>query len=650
MRAFFVAMTAALILVVSAPALAGAAGPEDDGLRFESSVSYRLDPDARAVLVTMDLTLTNQIPDRGNQYFYFDQTWLPVQSEATNFRATSGGRSLPTRIESTDNPLWSDLRITLGRDLLYGQTQEIRVSYELPDLPPRSEGWTRANPAFASFAAFPVGDPGLADIEVIVPAGYEVEATGSEMTREVVDGETVFRAADVDDPDRWLAALVARNDTLLEESRVTVDDHEVVLRAWPGDAEWAATVGDYVSRGIPVLEELIGQEWPVGGELEIIETSTPHLYGYGGWYNTSTNTIEIGDGLDPQLILHELSHAWLNETVSSEVWLVEGLAEEYSAQAVEALGLDASSAEPVSDTDPGAQPLLAWDQEDPASSGADEQEDYGYRASWWVVDQLAAEIGTDGMAEVIGAAVDDKIAYQGDGEPETVPGATDWQRSLDLFEELGGAESAVGLFTSYVVTDAELSLLAERDAARQVYADLVAAGSGWTAPLEVREAMSDWNFAEVAPLSEAASQVLTTRDAVLEDLDDINVSELPGLEAAYEGAEDLDALAAEAQRYEQVGSIVSAAEESQEGVIGAFAWIGLVGADVDGELDDVAAALTAGDIASAEELSADVESQVDSAGLVGVSRYIVAIEVLFGVFLILQLRRRRVGSGAWSIP
>jgi hypothetical protein len=448
----------------------------------------------------------------------------------------------------------------------------------------------------------------------------------------------------------WLATLVARNDALLEEARVTVDEHDVVLRGWPGDAEWADTVGDYVTRGIPALAELIGREWPVNGELEIIETSTPHLYGYGGWYDTATDTIEIGDELDPHLILHELSHAWFNETVSDEIWLVEGLAEEYSAQALETLGADSPTPSAVSASDPGAQPLLAWDQDDPANSEADEQEDYGYRASWWLVDQLASEVGTEAMAEVIDAAVDGEIAYQGDGEPESVHGGTDWRRALDLFEEVGGAEAAVGLFTSHVVTDAEVPLLAERAAARQVYADLMAAGSGWTAPLEVRQVMSTWNFGEVAGLAEAASQVLTTRDAVLADLDDIGVAELPGLETAYEGAEDLDALAAEAHRYEQVGSIVSAAQEPHAGVMGAFAWIGLVGADVDGDLREVGDELVAGDIGSAERLSAEVERRVDNAGLVGVSRYVVAAEVLLGVALIWRLRLRRVGSGAWSIP
>lgn len=52
--------------------------------------------------------------------------------------------------------------------------------------------------------------------------------------------------------------------------------------------------------------------------MEIIETSTPHLYGYGGWYPSGANVIEMGDALDLRFLLHELSHAWFNEGMSQE--------------------------------------------------------------------------------------------------------------------------------------------------------------------------------------------------------------------------------------------------------------------------------------------------------------------------------------------
>ena len=50
--------------------------------------------------------------------------------------------------------------------------------------------------------------------------------------------------------------------------------------------------------GLPALEELIGRPWPVDGDLDIIETVAPYLYGYAGWYDGALGQIEIGDELD----------------------------------------------------------------------------------------------------------------------------------------------------------------------------------------------------------------------------------------------------------------------------------------------------------------------------------------------------------------
>ncbi len=624
---------------------------DDDGLRYESSVAYRLSPDDEAVHVSIDISVTNELPDDGGGYYYFDEVWVPVLSEASDIRAErAGGGRLSTRLEETEDPLWSTLVISLSRELLYRQTQDISLTYVLPDQPPRGDGWTRANAAYAEFPVYPIGDPGISDVEVVIPAGYEVETAGSELTREAgEDDAAVFRATEIADPDVWWATLVARNDALLEERQVTIGDDDVILRHWPGDGEWGDFVTDHTTKGIPVLEDLIGRPWPVSGELEIIETSTPHLYGFGGWYDPAEDLIEIGDELDPALIMHELSHAWFNDELSSELWLLEGLAEEYAARAVEAVGGEPPELPSVSADDPGAQPLLQWEQEQSTSGEVDEHQEYGYRASRWVVSQLVSDVGPETMAEIIGAAADDDIPYQGDVDPETVSGSADWRRLLDLLEEIGGSEVAQGVFTTHVLTGAEIELLDERNAAREVYAGLVEAGEGWTAPLAVRTAMSGWEFDEVGALTEAATGVLATRDAALADLADVGVDALPALEHAYETAGDLSALDTEARRYQEVASTIADAEAPSGGIAGAFAGLGLVTADLDGLRDDAAAALGDGNLAAAEERSAEATELADYAALVGAARYAVLVEVIVGLALVRQLRRRTIGSGAWPI-
>jgi hypothetical protein len=459
----------------------------------------------------------------------------------------------------------------------------------------------------------------------------------------------VFRATEIADPEVWWATLVARNDELLEERRVVVGDDDVVLRHWPGDSEWGDFVTDHTTKGIPVLEELIGRPWPVAEELEIIETSTPHLYGFGGWYDPAEQLIEIGDELDPALIMHELSHAWFNDELSSELWLLEGLAEEYAARAVEAVGGEPPSLPTVSADDPGAQPLLQWHQKQSTSGEVDEHQEYGYRASRWVVNQLVTDVGPEAMAEIIGAAADDDIPYQGDVDAEPVSGAADWRRLLDLLEEIGGSQVAQEIFTSHVLTSAEIAVLDERSAARELYAGLVEAGEGWSAPLAVRTAMSGWEFDEVGALSEAAADVLAARDAALTDLADVGVDTLPALERAYETADDLSALDAEAERYQGVASELADAVTPSGGLVGAFAGLGLVTADLDGHREDAGTALSAGDLAAAEERAAEAAELADNAALVGAARYIVVVEVLVGFALVRRIRRHTVGSGTWPI-
>ncbi len=87
--------------------------------------------------------------------------------------------------------------------------------------------------------------------------------------------------------------------------------------SWPNDPEWEAFAAKTIAQGVPALEALVGQPWPVKGQLKVIEAVTPYLRGYSGWFSPSTNTIEIGERLDAESMLHELAHAGSTATCSS---------------------------------------------------------------------------------------------------------------------------------------------------------------------------------------------------------------------------------------------------------------------------------------------------------------------------------------------
>lgn len=643
-----VAVAAATVLAVPvAGVLAVPAGADpNDGLRFEATVTYEVQPEQERVLVTADISVTNELPDRGTMYYYFTEVGIPVLAEAANTSARRvGGGVLQTSMASTGQPQWSMLTVRLSPALLYPETQRLQVSYVLPNLPPRSDGWTRVSPAYASFPIFPVGDPGLASVRVVVPDDYgKVEIGGGPMETSRSEDEVVYTASEIADPEAWVAVLAARTDDLLEERTVSDGGRTVVLRSWPGDDEWAGFVEGLVRDGIPVLEELIGRAWPVEGELEIIESATPHALGYGGWYDTRTDEIEVGAQLDAQTVLHELSHAWFNEDLGPEGWLIEGLAELYAYRTLDRLQGDAPEPEQVSPDDADAQPLAEWVQSAREPTAEDR---YAYQASWWVLDRVMDEVGGDAMSAALEAGFASEIPYQGDPEPERVTGVVDRRRMLDLLQEVAGSAAAVELYTDYVLPADERDLLAERAEARSAYGDLVAAGAGWTPPLELRESMTYWEFDEVGALIDEAEEALESRDAVLDAVDRLGaeVDALPALEVRYEAADDVGAVAAEAAEYRAVAASMSGVRDTPDGLPGALAEVGLFGTDVDGRLDTAAAALAAGELDEARAASDRLARDVEQAPVIGA---VVLGEVLFGAGLWWPLRnlRKRRGSAA----
>ena len=224
-------------------------------------------------------------------------------------------------------------------DLDYGQTTHFRLTYDLPHLAPRSAGFTRINAAFATFAAFGYGDPGLTSFEIRVPDGFKVEFTGAELKKDEVDGMQRLTSGPLDDPDNTFAVVAARHDDGLLTRPLELDSHKIVIRAWPDDPEWGTFVEQKLTNGIPAMESLVGLPWPhPDDELSIVEAASPYIYGYAGWFLPETNSIEVGDDLDPRVILHELSHLWFNNRLFVERWISEAFAETYAAHTLGAIG------------------------------------------------------------------------------------------------------------------------------------------------------------------------------------------------------------------------------------------------------------------------------------------------------------------------
>lgn len=622
--------------------LAVASSPSDDGVRFEHRASFEVDAVASVVHARHELTVTNQLPDQVSSGYirssYVREIGIPVPAGVTGVAATrpDGGR-VPVRLEPTEVPVVSFAQVDLMPDLAYRDTQTVVLTYDLPAVAPRSEALFRVNAAFVSFPVFADGDPGLTSIDVRVPAGLEVEVVGDDM-EERAEGDVTILHAEPSDPAGFFTSVVARNDDLLLSRPVEMGEHGLVVRAWPDDPAWADFAEAQVRDGVPMLERLIGLPWPATRSIDVLETAAPYLYGYAGWYRPVESVIEVGDELDQQVMLHELSHLWFNSMLIDGRWANEGWANLFAAAAAEALGGSPVEPEPIDPTAPGALPLNAWTTPDLEREVSEEQEAYAYNAAWSVLDQIAAEIGLDAMADVVRATSEMAVAYAGPGLAP-LRGTMAWTQLLDLLEDRAGSTLAATLFQQHVLTTDEQELLPARSASRQRYAAQEARGDGWTPPAAVRAALANWRFAQADALMDETDHLLDLRDEIDDTLSGIDAA-TTGLEATYESSEDLDVVDREARAALEAARALRRGDAAARRSFGPIEVVGLVLTSPDDELDAAVDAFEQGDWSTAGDRSEAAVALADGAARAGVTRLAGAV-LLVTVSVALRRWRRR---------
>lgn len=469
-------MFGALVLSLVVAALSAPVASAQSG---EFTAVFSVDENAGAVQVE----LTIQSPR-------FDPFTLAIHDTARNVTAESGGAAVPV---SVGEP--GDLQRLVTLDLPSG-ADEVVLRYRIPSAEPRSDGYTRVNPAYVAFLAWV--DPGLGSgsVRVELPPGFFGALDRSAITLEErtargevwVDARVGAASAFYD--------VVARNEAGLARSTVTVGGRDVVVAGWNDDPQWISFAENTVRWGVPLLADLIGQPWPEG-DLVILESTIPAEFGYGGWYSVWESEIEVGDQLDETLLLHEIAHAWFHGERMDDRWIVEGWAEDFSALAL-SLQTGEEIAPPMPDTSAaGTTGLARWNVDDDFEAIFNR-----YETSWFVLHTIREEIGNDAMADVLAAIFEGRRAYHADGDPAIFP-STGTARLLDLLEEVGESELAGDLFRTYVFPAGSSSTLAERDEARAAYAELVAVGD-FAAPAAVRDRLGKWRFAEAQLLIDQA--------------------------------------------------------------------------------------------------------------------------------------------------
>jgi hypothetical protein len=514
-----------------------AAQSADNGLEEASVNSFEFDPTRGVVRVTIDIDLRNVTTDRVEgdliRRTFFDSYYAAVPRGAENIVATRNGSVLEGTLESDPEfPAFSTYRFPLGTELFSGQSTSVQVTYDHLGAPPRDPVPWRVNEAYAGFVAFGLGDEGLVTLRISQPFGYEfdefTDLTGFAVSEPDQFATVVHTRAGLDEDTRITVGLA--NDDRLVSTPLDVEGVDIGLRSWPDDPVWIAFASAKVEAGIPALEELIGTPWPVEGSFAVRQTVEPSRSGYAGWFDAKSNEIAVGEALDADTIYHELSHAWINRRLTTERWFTEGLPQVYAAELVRRDGDEARTpSEPAVD-DPAARPLTAWTADDEERA----VEEYGYAASFWVLDGFVEEIGFDRTREVVAALAGGSSPFGATSDVERPD--LDWKRVYDFLVEVGGATTAGDVFRSHVVGEADAPMIERRDRAAGDVAGLTQRSAPWALPVGVRNRLERWEIDDVTEAVIAADAVLEQRTELEAIEQSVGIDEPDGADVEYASA------------------------------------------------------------------------------------------------------------------
>jgi hypothetical protein len=648
-RSVVVAAILAAAFGLSAPA-AGSVAAASDGLALSTSTTYTLVPAGQRVTAVVDVTARNSKPNRVSggvvTRYFFDGFRIGVQPEARTIAATAGDRSLPVTTKALDGYLQVEVRFATG--LFFNQTAHVRVTFQLPGGKPRSSSEVRVGPAFATFVAWAFGDTG--SVRIVVPSEFDTASTGSDVAETRTAGATVLTASGITDVSDWYVVVTADRPVSLTNVDVALPEGEqLVIRAWPDDPVWLDRVTALLKKGLPDLVASTGLDWPVSGPLSILEVHTPLLEGYAGIFLEGQDKIEISEDLDDLTILHEASHAWFNSDLFDGRWINEGFADTFASETLARIGEPGWRAGAVSPGDAAAVKLNAWTFPGRITdSETDAREQFGYDASWMVIRGIVDDVGVNGMRKVLERAEKQQIAYAGAGTPETVGGATDWRRLLDLVDEVGGSTKADDLYRTWVVPLADIGVLDDRSTARTKYAALVQHGSGWLPPLYVRQPLSQWSFSVADDRIAQAEALLAKRDALSALTTTLALTPPSDLRTAYQTADaSLDGAVAIADRETAEAQAIGAATDAVNTPRDALVELGLLGTAPEQGLADARGQFehgTGDPTATANAVVAVLAAATDVGRqrlLLGVGIALVALVALLAVAIAIRRRRRR---------
>ncbi|MEG3614768.1 hypothetical protein [Isoptericola haloaureus] len=641
---------AGVVVPAAVPTALPTAAADTAGLTEEGHARYTVRAKG-SVTAEVTSTITNVLPDRGGRSYYWDSYGIVLPTSARDVTATSGGYPLTVRFEDGADAT-THVAVASFAPLRYGRTRTIEWRYDIAGDPVRSESWTRVGPGYATFAAVAPGDEGRATLEVVAPRSMQLD-TPADVRRDRDGKRVVYTLAADEDGVAW-APVSLRDPDRADTRDVRVGDHVMTVHGFRGDTEWSRFAAEQVEVGIPVLEDLVGADWPANVH-RVRQDSSPNVLGYGGWFSRYEREIVVDESLDVGLLLHELTHAWFNHATLDDRWLVEGVTEVVSQRAVERTGAESPAREAPRRKSDVAFPLATWE---PAFTLDDDAEAYGYDAAYTVVQRLTADLDDDAFRALMSDVHDGASRYAAPDRPGQFRGITDWRRFLDLLEAHDVGEGAEKTLRRWVLDRRGKEVLADRAEARETYTALDAADGDWLPPQGLRSTMTWWSFGAAEQAVEALGDAPRHAAEVQQVAGDTGLPVPDGVREAYETARNEDAYTAlaamlteTATTMDRVASVSAQVAAEQDPVTE----LGRHLLEVDASAADARAALADGELEQARDLVAATTEQADRAqqvglAVVGGALLVLGLLVLVPWLVVRGVRRRRRRRAVLTAP
>lgn len=624
-------------VVVPAPARAS-----QPTLTLVTDARYEVRPTERRVAVLVNILATNHLVDTAQNRYFYEQGYLAVQPGATGFKLSAKGLKPKVSVVATE-PTHTLLLLRFGTRLAAGKSMALQLTFDLADAgaPPARE--IRVSNTIVTFSAWAFASdetPG-STVHIALPPGYDVTFLRGQLDGPTQDesGHDTWSSSPLDTPTSFEAAIRAtRAATYLDSNRSTGVGSvtaRVLFRGWTDDPAWLDQASHLVLDGAPTLAEAIGRPWPLDAPLVVEEGLVGEASDTAGSFSPSRPRIEIAYYAGPEVVLHEVAHAWFNGSRLADRWSSEAFASLYAELAAARLEEPIQSPELTPEVEAARLPLNAWAE---AGEAGDAAERYGYAASLALGRAILRRAGTDGLAGVWTAIDAGTRPYDGPATSEPV----DWRGLLDILE-FETTASYSDLWRRYVVRPEEVALLEARDDARADYAGLAEEADDWPVPATIGEAMRAWRFDVAEAAMATARSVVAQRDQLRADAEAAGLALPPTLRDSF-AAGHLDRSAAELEAAAAALDEIVAADGRRPASVGPLEWLGLVGSDPEASLGTARGAFASGDLVIAYDAAVEAESAWGSAGDVARGRILGAVIGLVALVLFARL----IASRGWA--